>query len=48
MSSSDQNRIYNFANLLASEFEYNIYPKMIKLFPSISEWLSFREKLTVV
>ncbi|HRZ29724.1 MAG TPA: hypothetical protein P5052_03140 [Candidatus Paceibacterota bacterium] len=37
MSSSDQSKISNFANLLASEFEYNIYPKIIKVFPNIAD-----------
>lgn len=47
-SPSDQNKVLNFISLLSSEFEYNIYPKVTKLFPDISKWLSYQEKLTVV
>ena len=48
MSSSDQSKISNFANLLSSEFEYNIYPKIIKVFPNIADWLNFQKKLIIV
>ncbi|MFA5230389.1 MAG: hypothetical protein WC422_03140 [Candidatus Paceibacterota bacterium] len=33
---------------MSSEFEYNIYPKVIKLFPGIKNWLNYQDKIVVV
>lgn len=48
LSASDQYKISNFAALLASEFEYKIYPKIISVLPNITNWLNFQKKLNVV
>ncbi len=47
-SSVDQNKVNNFATNLGSEFEYNIYPKIIKVLPNISRWLNYNQKINLV
>lgn len=48
LSLSDQYKLSNFTTFMASEFEYNMYPKIIKLFPGVKNWLNYQDKIIVV
>ncbi len=45
---TDQDKVSNFAIALGSEFEYNIYPKLVKVLPNITSWLSYNQKLNII
>jgi hypothetical protein len=47
-NAQDQSKVTNFATALGSEFEYNIYPKLIKVLPNISNWLGYSQRLNII
>ncbi len=45
---ANRTRVENFANILASEFEHNIYPKIKTVLPNVVNWINFNDKIQLV
>lgn len=48
LSKANKAKVDNFINILSSEFEYNIYIKILKIFPDVRQWLSFEDRIDLV